>query len=418
MNKKAFAILFATMFMIMLGVGIIIPHLNYYAKEMGATTFQIGLLIAVHPIVQFFVSPLFGRWSDRIGRRPVILFGLICNTVALMGFGLAQALWQLFVARAIWGLASAITVTITAYVADSTDEEHRGQGMGLIGAAIGLGFILGPAVGAIFGDYHHLPFILSAVLSGANTVFVAFLLVEPSNRMDTEKSQSSFSLKALLKHPLTPLFLVSFISSFAFAGIETIFPQFIKDRWGYETRELVFILVISGLITVVLQGGLIGRLINRFGEFWLVIIGLLAIVIGLAILPKAVNFPTLLAYFCLIAVGRSTIRPTNSAWISRYAQAEQGTAIGLMNSYISLGRIFGPIISGLLYTDSEKIGIVSGFLLHSYTPLESEELPPIWLKPVSSAFDLPYLPLSVVSLLVLLILLRPLMKLRKSLLTS
>ena len=152
------------MFMIMLGVGIIIPHLNYYAQEMGATSFQIGLLIATYPIVQLFVSPFFGRWSDRIGRRPVILFGLVSNTLALLGFGLSQTLWQLFIARAIWGLASAISVTITAYVADTTDEEHRGTGMGLIGAAVGLGFILGPALGAVFGSSHHLPFIISSCL--------------------------------------------------------------------------------------------------------------------------------------------------------------------------------------------------------------------------------------------------------------
>ena len=405
------------MFMIMLGVGIIIPHLNYYAQEMGATSFQIGLLIATYPIVQFFVSPFFGRWSDRIGRRPVILFGLVCNTLALLGFGLSQTLWQLFIARAIWGLASAISVTITAYVADTTDEEHRGTGMGLIGAAVGLGFILGPALGAVFGSSHHLPFIISSCLSSLNTVFVVLLLAEPGNRISTDEPYNSISLKALLTHRLTPLFLVAFIASFAFAGIETIFPQFIKDRWGYDTRELVYILVVSGLIAVGLQGGLIGRLINRFGEFWLIVTGLLAMAVGLAILPWAANFPTLLAYFCLIAIGSNTIRPTNSAWISRYATAEQGTAIGFMNSYISLGRILGPITSGLFYTDSQKRGVVSGFLVNQFTSLESKE-PPVWLQWVSSAFDLPYLLLSVVSVLALLFLLRPLMRLRKSLTAS
>ena len=139
--------------------------------------------------------------------------------------------------------------------------------------------------------------------------------------------------------------------------------------------------------------------------------------VGLAILPWAANFPTLLAYFCLIAIGSNTIRPTNSAWISRYAAAEQGTAIGFMNSYISLGRILGPIISGLFYTDTQRRGVVSGFLVDQFTPLESKELP-AWLQWVSSAFDLPYLLLSVVSVLALLLLLRPLMKLRKSLTAS
>ena len=167
MQKKAFVILFVTMFLIMLGFGIIIPHLNYFVVKMGATPSQLGLLIALYPAMQFLFSPLFGRWSDKIGRRPIMLVGLIGNTIALLSFGLSRSLLHLFLARAFWGTTNAsLMPTVTAYVADITDEEHRGQGMGLIGASVGLGFIAGPAFGAIFGDLHHWSFITASIVSG------------------------------------------------------------------------------------------------------------------------------------------------------------------------------------------------------------------------------------------------------------
>ncbi len=418
MQKKAFVILFVTMFLIMLGVGIIIPHLNYFAEEMGATPFQLGLLIALHPAVQFFFSPLCGRWSDQIGRRPVMLTGLIGNTMALLGFGFSRSLMHLFLARTFWGLAAAsLLPTVHAYVADITDEKYRGQGMGLIGAAVGLGFVCGPAIGAIFGDLHHWSFITAGIVSGLNTLFVLLFLSEPINRNEASADQLNLSPLTMFTHPLVPLFLVTFVSSFAFAGIETIFPLFIKHRWGYGTREIAIIFVVAGLISVLIHGGAIGKLINRFGEFSLVLVGLLLTVVGLAILPQATGFLTVTAYFCLASIGNIIIRPTNTAWVSKRAKTEQGTAIGLMNSHLSLGRVFGPITSGILYAGLEKPSVASEFLnrfLPASDPIRTDSAHLHLLQLAASVFDLPYIPLAVGLLITTLLLVRPLLKIWES----
>ena len=418
MQKTAFVTLFVTMFLIMLGFGIIIPHLNYFVMKMGATPSQLGLLIALYPAMQFLFSPLFGRWSDKIGRRPIMLVGLVGNTIALLSFGLSRSLLHLFLARAFWGTTTAsLMPTVTAYVADITDDEHRGQGMGLIGASAGLGFIAGPAFGAIFGDLHHWSFITAGIVSGLNTLFVLLFLSEPTDRNEASADQSNLSPLAMFTHPLAPLFLVTFISSFAFAGIETIFPLFIKHRWGYGTREIAIIFVVAGLISVLIQGGAIGRLINRFGEFSLVLVGLLSTVIGLTILPQATGFLTVTVYFCLASIGNIIIRPTNTAWVSKRAETEQGTVIGLMNSHLSLGRVFGPITSGMLYAGLEKSSVASGFLnrfLQMPNPIQTDSAHLNLLQLAISVFDLPYIPLAVGLLIATLLLVRPLLKIWES----
>jgi multidrug resistance protein len=351
MRKSALTILFLTMFLVMLGFGIVIPHLAYYANELGASSTQIGLLIAIYSAMQFIFAPMWGRLSDRRGRKPAILIGLIGNAGALALFGASKSLEWLFMARGLSGvLSAAVLPTVMAYVADITTEEQRGQGMGLMGAAMGLGFIFGPAIGGVMGD-HSTPFFVAAGLSLVTFTFALFFLPESLQDVDRRFSiQEKFSLWTAFNHPLTPLFLIAFFSTFAFSGLETVFPLFIKDRFDYGAREMGGVFFLMGSLAAFLQGGLLGRLINAFGEFKLIILGLLVTALGMLLLPWSATFATLTLFTSIAGVGNLVIRPANTSWISKQTKIGQGTAIGLMDAFLSLGRVLGPPFAGGLYT--------------------------------------------------------------------
>ena len=356
MTKSALTILFLTMFFIMLGFGIIIPHLAYYANELGASPLQIGGLLAIYSAMQLVFAPMWGRLSDRKGRKPFILIGLIGNAAALILFGFSNSLVWAFIARALSGAwSAAVLPTVMAYVADVTTEEERGKGMASMGVAMGLGFILGPAIGAIMHQ-HHTPFFLAGMLSVVTCVFALILLPESlkaADRADGRESWVSpweiFSPRTF-KNPLMPLFLVAFCSTFVFSGLEATFPLFIADRWDYGAREMGQMFVIMGSIVALLQGSVLGKLINRCGEFRLVILGLLINALGMALLPWSVAFVTVTVYLTVTGIGNQIVRPTTSSWISKETTTGQGTAIGMMDAYLSLGRVLGPPFAGKLYT--------------------------------------------------------------------
>ena len=342
----------------MLGFGIIIPNLAYYAQDIGATPTQIAILMSIYSGMQLLFAPIWGRLSDRYGRKPAILLGLLGNAVALIGFGLAKDYGWLMIARSAAGIASAAVLpSVMAYVADVTTSEERGKGMGLMGAAMGLGFILGPAIGGIMGS-HDTPFFVAGGLSLVNFLFVLALLPESLQKIDTpegyEEHHDWVSPREIfrwttLKSPFNSLFLVAFFSTFSFAGLEATFPLFIEKGWDYRQREMGWMFMIMGAVVVPMQGVLLGRLINRFGERRIILVGLSLNALGLALLPNASSFATLTVYITITGIGNQLIRPTNSSWISKETQIGQGTAIGIMDAFLSLGRILGPLLGGWLY---------------------------------------------------------------------
>ena len=339
------------MFLVMLGFGIILPHLAYYAEELGASASQIGFLIGAYSALQLIFAPMWGRLSDRYGRRPAILIGLVGNAGALALFGAAKSLPWLFIARGLSGVFSAAVLpTVMAYVADVTTEEGRGKGMGLMGAAMGLGFIVGPGIGGIIGN-HSLPFLVAGGLSLATFCFALILLPESLKLTDPlDTPQVTISPWSAMNHPLTPLFLVAFFSAFIFSGLETIFPLFIKDRLNYGAKELGVMFLIMGSLVALLQGGVLGKLINIFGEFKLIIIGLLLNAVGMVLLPWSKTLVTLTLYLSIAGIGNQIIRPTNTSWISKQTKFGQGATIGVMDAFLSLGRVLGPPLAGKLYT--------------------------------------------------------------------
>ena len=357
----------------MLGFGIIIPNLAYYAKDTGATTTEIAILMSIYSGMQLLFAPIWGRLSDKHGRKPAILFGLIGNAVALIGFGLAKDYVWLLIARGAAGIASAAVLpSVMAYVADITTPEERGKGMGLMGAAMGLGFILGPAIGGVMGR-HDTPFLVAGGLSVLNFLFALILLPESLQKGITDEtaenrhewvSPREIFRQTTLKSPLTPLFLVAFFSTFSFAGLEMTFPLFIEDRWNYGEKEMGWMFMFIGAIAVPLQGGLLGRLINSLGERRIILIGLLLSAIGMALLLNAYSFATLTVYLTIAGVGNQLIRPTNASWISKQTRIGQGAAIGIMDAFLSLGRILGPLLGGWLYAkEAYPYAVLSGILL-------------------------------------------------------
>ena len=373
MEKPKLLLLFLTLFFVMLGFGIIIPNLAYYAKDIGATTTEIAILMSIYSGMQLLFAPIWGRLSDKHGRKPAILLGLLGNAAALVGFGLAKTYIWLLIARGAAGIASAAVLpSVMAYVADVTTPEERGRGMGLMGAAMGLGFILGPAVGGIMGR-HDTPFFVAGGLSLLTFLFALVLLPESLQKDFTGKaledqhewiSPREIFRQTTLKSPLIPLFLVAFFSTFSFAGLEMTFPLFIEKGWDYGEREMGWMFMFMGAIVVPLQGGLLGRLINWFGERRIILVGLLLNAIGMALLLNAYSFVTLTVYLTIAGIGNQLIRPTNTSWISKQTQIGQGAAIGIMDAFLSLGRILGPIFGGWLYAkEAYPYAVLAGILV-------------------------------------------------------
>ena len=342
----------------MLGFGIIIPNLAYYAKDIGATPTQIAILLSIYSGMQLIFAPIWGRLSDRYGRKPAILLGLLGNAVALIWFGLAKDYEWLFIARSAAGIASAAVLpSVMASIADVTTSEERGRGMGLMGAAMGLGFILGPAIGGVMGR-HDTPFFVAGGLSFLTCLFALVLLPESLQKADIGKqngeqhawiSPRQIFRWTTLKSPFNSLFLVAFFTAFSIAGLEATFPLFIEAGWDYRQREMGWMFMVMGAVVVPIQGALLGRLINRFGERRIILVGLFFNALGLALLPKAFSFVTITVCLTITGIGNQLIRPSNSSWISKETQIGQGTAIGIMDAFLSLGRILGPILGGWLY---------------------------------------------------------------------
>lgn len=357
MQKSRLLLLFLTLFFVMLGVGIIIPSFAYYTQNTGATLTEYAVLMSVYSAMQLVFTPIWGRLSDKYGRKPAILTGLLGNAASLIAFGLASDYVLLLFIRSFGGVAAAAVLpTVMAYVADVTTDEERGKGMGLMGAAIGLGITLGPAIGGILGR-QDLPFFVAGGLSILNSLLVFIILPESLQRETLIQKHSTstqqhewVTLKSIfewktLTSPLTAIFLVSFFSSFSFMGFETVFPHFIKDKWSYGQKEMGGMFLVMGAVVVLFQGGLLGRMINTFGERRIILSGILLHALGIALLPTATPYFTLTLYLISIGIGSQIVRPTNASWFTKLSRTGQGTVIGVMDAFSSLGRILGPLLA-------------------------------------------------------------------------
>jgi multidrug resistance protein len=361
--NRSILVLFITMFLVMLGFGILIPVLPFYVRHFNGNAATLGFLMASYSVMQLFFAPLWGRLSDRIGRRPVLLIGLSGYGVTFILYGLATHLWMLFAARIMAGVISSATLpTAMAYIADVTTPEDRAKGMGIMGAAIGLGIISGPAVGGFVGQYGlSLPFFVAGAVALLNLPF-AFAYLPETLKPGSEGSSTArpgLSLD-LLHHPQLPLFLLALTISFTMAMFESTFALFSADRVGLTARDMGVMFAVLGLLGVGLQGGGLGRLARRFGEVGMVTTAMLVSAVGFLCMVRAHSIPALWVTTALFSLGSSMMRPLISTLVTRSSLEGKGAVVGLQQSFDSLGRILGPVVGGTVYELSSSYPYLLG----------------------------------------------------------
>jgi len=346
-------IIFVTVFIDLLGFGIIIPLLPFYAESFGASAFTIGLLGTSFSLMQFLFSPVWGRWSDRIGRKPIILVGLMGSCLSYLGLALSTSLSLLFLARIIGGIAGANIPTAQAYIADVTTPENRARGMGMVGAAFGLGFIFGPALGGVLSRISpEAPMWCASALCLANFVAAWFLLPESRSANPNTKTLGRMEAfrHAFAKPALLLLLSLFFLVTLAFSGFESTFALFSEAKFGFKSSTIGFVFTFIGVILALVQGVLVGKVVKIIGERRLIPLAIFAIAIGVGSIAFVWNVPTLLAALGVLAVGMGFNSPALTSMVSRLADPDdQGGILGLASSLGSLGRVVGPALGGYLY---------------------------------------------------------------------
>lgn len=365
-TKSALPILFAVMFFVMVGFGIIIPVLPFYAENMGASPAELGLLMAVYSLMQLLFSPMWGRVSDRIGRKPVMMIGIFGLAISFFMMALSSQLWMLFAARIIGGfLSSANMPTVMAYVADITTDEDRGKGMGIIGASVGLGFIFGPAIGGVFSKTGlNMPFYVAGISSLFTFLLVMFVLKESlSKEQRGEHAPEKRSMLRALSGPVSVLYIMQFFTSVSLAGLEATFAYFAAKKAGLGTVELGYLFMIMGLGGAIVQGGLVGRLTKKYGEGAVIQGGIIVSTIGFTLILLVDSFITAAIYLTIFGIGNGVIRPSVSALLTKKSTTGHGSTTGLLSSFDSLGRIIGPPLGGWLFSVAIGLPYISGIVI-------------------------------------------------------
>ena len=366
MKRSPLVVIFTTVFIDLVGFGIVIPVLPFYAEgtAFNATPRTVGLLFASYSIMQLIFSPVLGGLSDKHGRRPVLLLSIIGTGIGFLVLGFARTVFMLFVGRILDGITGGNISTAQAYIADITTEENRAKGMGLIGAAFGLGFIFGPAIGGILSGWGiHVPFIFAAVLCFANAMLLYFTLPEtvtPDHpaKNSAARGRSLRQVMLSLKHPrLAFVLVIYFLFIVAFSIMTTAFSLYTMFRFGYDAQHTGYLFAYVGLIAVIIQGGLIGRLVKRFGELPLVIVGALCFAISLFAVPfvgpAAGGLAALLVGGGVFSMGNSLATPALTSLASKTAgPAQQGIVLGVTQSTASLARAVGPSLAAILISSS------------------------------------------------------------------
>lgn len=357
MQKRILGLLFVVLFLVMIGFSILFPVEPYFIQMFGATSATMGWLIASFSLAQFVFSPLWGRLSDRVGRKPVMMIGLAGYGLSMTLFGLAQSVPILFVARTLAGILSSATLpTAMAVISDTTSAEERAKGMGLLGAAFGLGAIFGPFIGGVLGDVSiRLPFFVTAVLSMLTLLFVWRLLPESLNPENRGVATERVSRIKAFQVDTTWLYAVALLTTFSLAALETAFPFLAFDRLGATTRTVGYIFAVMGIAGAIVQGGLIGPMKKWIGEARMVPVGLAVSVLALIAIALSHHVVTGTISLAIFAIGHGLIRPANVSLITQRTQVGQGLAIGVYDSMDALGRVLGPIAGGTLYVMRDSL---------------------------------------------------------------
>jgi multidrug resistance protein len=388
MKRSPLLVIFITVFIDLVGFGIVIPVLPYYAEgtRFGATPREVGLLFASYSVMQLVFAPVLGRLSDKHGRRPILLISLLGTCLGFLILGFAATLWMLFLGRIIDGISGGNISTAQAYIADITTKENRAKGMGLIGAAFGLGFVFGPAIGGILSRWGiNVPFLFAGGLAFANAILLYFTLPEtvtpdhPARVSAASGRAWKQVIEALRQPQLGFVLTIYFLSIVAFSIMTTVFSLFMLFRLGYDPWHSGWIFAFVGVISAIVQGGLIGRLVKHFGEPPLVIVGGFLFSVSLFASPfvaPAIGLLGILSVGALSSVGNALSAPSLTSLASKSASAgEQGSVLGVMQSVASLARAVGPALAAvLIYSAVAHLG----FDLHPQNMSDASILRTFW----------------------------------------
>lgn len=357
-------ILVVIQFLVMVGFGIVIPILPFLIEELGGGAFSLGLFMSAYSIMQFFFAPFWGRLSDRIGRRPVLLIGLSGYGITFYLFGLAGNLPLLIAFRALSGMVSSATLpTAMAYMADITEGADRSKSMGMLGAAMGLGMVFGPALGGWLGDYSFtLPFYFAGTLALLVLPFAWKLLPETLKKPNMEPKKRVRLSFDVIQDPLFPLFIFGFVLSFTMAMFESTFTLFAAQRVGFGPKEMGLVFMIIGIAGVIVQGMLIGKVVKRFGDAKPAKFGALLCAIAFLWMLWAPNAILLVLGTMLFMIGNSLMTPTSSSLVTQNSSNRQGASLGVFQAFGSLGRIFGPLVGGGIYELSMNTPYIIGMV--------------------------------------------------------
>ncbi|MCB0586812.1 MAG: MFS transporter [Phaeodactylibacter sp.] len=374
MNRRPLLVLFVTIFIDLLGFGLIIPILPIYANELGASGTVIGLVAASYSLMQFLIAPLWGNLSDRFGRKPILLSSIAITGLGYLVFSQAHSLAMLFAARLIAGAGSANISTAQAYISDITPPDRRAKSFGIIGAAFGLGFIFGPPVGGYLKTHYGIASVgfTAAALSTINLFLAWYILEESLREKNAEgplfKNPVAGFREALNRGDITSLLIINLVFITAFSLMTVSVTLLWEEHYGLNEAQVGYTFAFLGVVAAIVQGGLVGWASRTFGDKRLLVMGCIFMFFGLVSLPfvpVSLFIPLELLALVLISLGNGALTPTISSLLSRVADPkEQGAVLGYSQSFGSLGRVIGPFLGGWLYGIEYQLpNIGSGVLM-------------------------------------------------------
>jgi len=371
-KKRPLFFIYLTTFVNIIGFGMIFPLLPFYVKHFNASEFTVGLLAASFAIAQFFTSPIWGRLSDRFGRKPIIAVSLVGLAFSYLMFGFSNSLFLLFVSRILQGVFSGAALPVAqAYVSDVTSKDERIKGMGNFGASLAAGFIFGPAIGGVLSAIHFsFPFFVSSIIAVMNLIFVLKFLPESLTKKAEKLAikEGFFNIKHMyfsLKGELGSLFILAFLWSFALTNNEVAIPLFGSENLNLSAVTIGYFFSAQGILAALMQSVFVHKITRLFGEHRTVVLGLSIMAVGLFLVPFAKAPVLLLIFMVLMTTGSSMTRPTLASLVSKETKERQGITMGIFSSFESLGRVFGPLVGGWLFStfDFHSPFTISAFLI-------------------------------------------------------
>ncbi|MFF2908667.1 MFS transporter [Paenibacillus sp. NPDC057934] len=358
-NRGAILLVMLTIFLTFTGIGLVVPIMPTFMNELNISGSTVGLLVAAFSLSQLLLSPLAGRLSDTMGRKNIIVVGLVVFAVSELVFGLASMPWMLFISRMLGGAGAALIMpAVMAYVADTTSLEERARGMGLINAAISTGFIIGPGIGGYLAEFGiRAPFFVAAIAAGLIAVVTFAVLPESltaEQRKEAKasgKNQESLLLQLVqsYRQPYFFSLVIVFVLAFGLANYETVFGLFVDHKFGFTPKDIAFVITFGSIAGAVVQVSAFGWILNRFGENRVIAICLLASAVFILLTVFVSSYWAIITVTFIVFLAMDILRPAVSTQLSKMAGDSQGFVAGMNSAYTSLGNIAGPIVAGYLF---------------------------------------------------------------------